>query len=607
MNSWGNFLYLNNSHPGVISHTDPLNIKPLNEYVSSFFIFKKISDMLVAFCKSLSIYYKNFNQTLCINYHSFEISNLDERVCLYKITYNFNSNTKDIEFKVLIDEKTKMIYIDIVRDRNSVASTSLTYSQFPIFYLEDTYKNINEFLQKLSEVFESNLTGPVGWDEKIKFLSNLDKSKESDFKNFFQFYEFISYIYFIFDPFTDIMYSDKVGILYNLSNKINDINNKYDWYIYIKSILNSELYYKYSSICNLNEKNIIIKDFNSIDITNFLELDLFNFLKNSNEYDTLFENIIFDKCELYKINSIKRKKETSKKEIILNSIKSKDSIEFTNSLFKLFNLNGIKIPEKLKEMVSISILEKTESTKEFFNFFESNISFYECCSFEFKNKIASILNFFNIGTSTIRYIIHYQLWNILLKDIKNGEFNCQSDKAQKEIRYIFNALKIYLRDDDLLELNYNYYLISTEINTLLDLTPIKKNPISLNCYLLIIKSFLIDDPLFFNRSDRFEYRTKKELYEHASNSLDFYKILPTDLTDEVLSLLIIFFQRFDLLKSLPINKDSISNKVEEFKKLIEINKIFRLNVFIKEHGNSFLFTEKFKEIYSKIIETKLNY
>ena len=574
--------------------------KLLNEYVSPFFIFKKISDMLITFCESLGNYYKNFDQSFFVIYHGFEISNIDERICLYKIDYNFSSKQKSINVKVLIDEMTKMIYINVERDRISVALTNLLYSQFPLFYLEDIYKNINEVLQKLSELFKFNVTGPVGWDEKIKFISNLEKSKDSNSEKFFQFYEFISYIYFIFDPFTDIMYSDKVGILHNLSKSVNNFN-VYDWDIYIKAILYSELYYKYISFCDLNEKNIIIRDSNPIDITNFLELDLFNLLKNSNEYDTLFENIIVDKDDLFKTCSIKYKKEISKKDNILNSIKSKDSLEFINNLFKLFNLNGIKIPEKLKELVLISILEKTESTKEFFNFFESNISFYECCSFEFKRKIASILlNSFTIDASKTRYIIYYQLWNILLKDIKNGNLDCRLDKIQKEIRYIFNILQCYLIEDDLLELNYNYFLISTERDTPLGLIPNKKSFISLNCYLLIIQLFLIDSSLSFDN------KIKKELYEQASNSLNFYTIQSTDLTDELLSLLIVFFQRFDLLNSLSYNKDSVSNKVEEFKKLIETNKIFKLNSLIKEHGSSFLFTEKFKEIYSKIIKTNLN-
>lgn len=155
-------------------------------------------------------------------------------------------------------------------------------------------------------------------------------------------------------------------------------------------------------------------------------------------------------------------------------------------------------------------------------------------------------------------------------------------------------------EDDLLELNYNYFLISTERDTPLGLIPNKKSFISLNCYLLIIQLFLIDSSLSFDN------KIKKELYEQASNSLNFYTIQSTDLTDELLSLLIVFFQRFDLLNSLSYNKDSVSNKVEEFKKLIETNKIFKLNSLIKEHGSSFLFTEKFKEIYSKIIKTNLN-
>lgn len=578
--------------------------KLLNEYVSPFFIFKKISDSLITFCESLENYYKNFDQFFFVIYRGFEISNTDERICLYKIDYNFSSKQKSVYFKVLIDEKTKMIYIDVERNCISVASTSLLYSQFPHFYLEDTYKNINEFLQKLSELFKFNLAGPVGWDEKIKFISTLDKSKESNFKNFFQFYEFISYIYFIFDPFTDIMYSDKTGILHNLSKLVNKFKI-YDWISYTKAILCSELYHKYVPICDLNEKNIIIKDFDPIIISQILKLDLFNFLKNSNEYDILFENIIFDKYDLLKICFTRCEKEISKKEIVLNSIKSKDCLEFINNLFKLFDLNGIKIPEELKEMALISILERTESTEEFFRFFESNISFYECSS-RFKNKIESILKNFNISESNIEYIINYQLWNILLKDIKSGNLDYRLDKVQEEIHYIFNILQNYLIEDNLLELNYNYSLISTKPDILLGLVPNKKSFISLNCYLLIIRFFLIDNlPIFFT-DDYFDNKIKKELYEQASNSLDFYMIQSTDLTDELLSLLIVFFQRFDLLNSLSYNKESVSAKVEELKKLIETNKIFKLNSLIEEHGNSFLFTEEFKEIYSKIIETKLN-
>lgn len=573
--------------------------EPLTGSVSPFSIFKNISDMIVTFCESLNNYYGSFDQSFSVTYQGFRLGSISEMRCLYKINYNFSSKQKSVDIEVLIDEKTKMIYIGVERDRISVASTSLLYSQFPFFYLEDLNEDINKVLQKLSELFKFNVTGPVGWDEKIKFISSLEKSKDSNFKNFFQFYEFISYIYFIFDPFTNIMYCNKVGILHNLSKIVNNFY-VYDSDIYIKVILYSELYYKYISSCDLNEKNIIIRDSNPIDIINFLELDLFNLLKNSNEYDTLFENIIVNKDDLFKTCSIKYKKEISKKDNILNSIKSKDSLEFINNLFKLFNLNGIKIPEKLKELVSISILEKTESTKEFVNFFESNISFYECCSVEFKNKIALILNSFNIDASKIRYIIYYQLWNILLKDIKNGNLDCWLDKIQKEIRYIFNILQNYLIEDDLLELNYNYFLISTERDTPLGLIPNKKSFISLNCYLLIIRFFLTDSSLSFDN------KIKKELYEQASNSLDFYTIQSTDLTDELLSLLIVFFQRFDLLNSLSYNKDSVSDKVEEFKKLIETNNFFKLISLIKEHGSSFLFTKEFKEIYSKIIETKLN-